>query len=317
MRSELAMPLHGSRLIVALSGGADSTSLALILHFLRPRLECDLLAFHLDHGIRPEALQEAEQARALCSSLGIPCVVEREDVPAQANEQGIGLEEAGRLARKRHYLRLLDGSPESWIVTGHQLNDLAEDQFMRMLRGAGWPALGGMRGLVPEERLARPLLLTPKGDLLDMLRSLLIPWNEDPSNLDADFLRNRIRARVVPAMLDENPSYLGSAASLWRQARLDAGFWMDMENATPPDPLPQGGMLLRATVLDQAHQALRLRLYKRCLDALGPGQALAETMDKLDRSWRGKKFGAFLQFPGNKTATVTHEGISFLPASDA
>lgn len=312
MREELHVPpFPGETLLLAISGGADSTALALILHHLGPRLGCRLQAVHLDHGIRPESGDDARHVERFCNSLHIPCITERQDVPHLARELGQGMEQAGRTARKRFFARMLEASGAAWIATGHQLNDLAEDQFMRQLRGTGWPALGGMRGLIPEERLVRPLLLTPRATILEFLEALGTPWREDPLNQDPGCLRNRVRARIVPAMLDENPEYLNTAASLWRQARLDADYWAEVERESEVRPLPQGGVLLPAATLDRSHQALRLRLYKRCLEVLGPGQALADNLLRLDRSWREKRAGATVQFPGGKSAVVLSQGIAF------
>ncbi len=312
LREELHMPpMQGATLLVAVSGGADSTALALLLRYLGPRLDYRLRAVHLDHGIRPESGDDARHVGQFCAALNIPCTVERHDVPQLTRELGQGLEHAGRTARKRFFTRMLDASGAAWIATGHQLNDLAEDQLMRQLRGTGWPALGGMRGLIPEERLVRPLLLTPRATILEFLGALGVSWREDPLNQDPACLRNRVRARIVPAMLDENPDYLSTAASLWRQARLDADYWAEVERESGVRPLPQGGVLLPAAMLGRSHQALRLRLYKRCLEVLGPGQTLADNLLRLDRSWREKRVGAKVQFPGGKTAAVLSQGIAF------
>jgi tRNA(Ile)-lysidine synthase len=312
LREELHMPpMQEATLLVAISGGADSTALALLLHYLGPRLDCRLQAVHLDHGIRPESGEDARHVGQFCTALDIPCVLERQDVPELARELGQGLEHAGRTARKRFFTRMLEESGAAWIATGHQLNDLAEDQLMRQLRGTGWPALGGMRGQVLEERLLRPLLLTPRATILEFLEALGVPWREDPLNQDPACLRNRVRARIVPAMLDENPDYLSTAASLWRQARLDADYWAEVERECGALPMPQGGVLLPAAMLGRTHQALRQRLYKRCLEVLGPGQVLADNLLRLDRSWREKRVGAKVQFPGGKSATVLARGIAF------
>ncbi len=312
LREELHVPsLKGETLLLAVSGGVDSTALALILHFLGPRLYCRFQAVHLDHGIRPESRDDVRHVKRFCAALHIPCNTERHDVPHLARELCQGLEHAGRTARKRFFSRMLEASGAAWIVTGHQLNDLAEDQLMRQLRGTGWPALGGMRGLVPEERLLRPLLLTPRATILEFLNALGVSWREDSMNQDPGCLRNRVRARIVPAMLDENPDYLNAAAALWRQARLDADYWTEMERGSSMQPLPHGGLLLPVATLDRSHQALRLRLYKRCLEVLGPGQARADNLLRLERSWRERRVGVKVQFSGGKSAIVLSQGIAF------
>ena len=95
---QLTLP-RGMRLLLALSGGADSTALACILRILSPRLELELSALTLDHGLRPEAAADAHWTQVFCARLGIPCACRRVDVAGLAARKGWGLEEAGRHAR--------------------------------------------------------------------------------------------------------------------------------------------------------------------------------------------------------------------------
>lgn len=321
---DLGVNPDGGRLVVALSGGVDSTALLLTLLYLSPRLDCTLLPVHLDHAIRADSHEDAQATARLCGSLGLECIVERRDVPALARERNIGLEEAGRLARLELLAQVRGDNEEpaasgdesedyAWAATGHQLDDLAEDQLMRQLRGVGWPALGGMRAVVPEERLLRPLLLTPKALLREFLRDLGLAWREDPSNQDTAFLRNRVRHEILPLLLRENPAYLDSAAALWRQARLDESYW-EGETArvlAAARTTPEGGLLLSGALLENCAKALRLRVCKACLESLGPGQPLAESLFRLERAWQEKRLGATLQFPGGKEVKVTPAGLLF------
>jgi len=308
---ELAWQAEGRRVVVCLSGGVDSSALLLVLHYLRPRLRCDLEAVHLDHCLRPESEDDARAAAALCEALGIRLTSGRRDVAQLARERGVGLEEAGRLARLEMLAGLVGAG--CWAAQGHQLDDLAEDQLMRQLRGAGWPALGGMRGVAPGERIVRPLLLTAKARLRRFLEALGLSWREDPSNADRRFLRNRVRHEILPLLLRENPAYLDTAAALWRQARLDAGFW-EQQLHTPLDKAASseaGRLLLDADVLLQCAPAMRLRLFKECLEGLGPGQPLTEGLLRLERAFLERRHGAVLQFPGGKEARVTAQGVAF------
>ena len=314
IHNELDLRLQGAQLAVALSGGVDSTALLLVLHCLAPRMQCRLLAVHCDHGIRPESAKDAHFSAQLCARLGVACHSERMDVPALARERKMGLEEAGRLARQKLYARMRSERDCSHIATGHQLNDLAEDQLMRQLRGAGWPALGGMRGVAPEQGVLRPLLLTPKSVLEKFVAALGFSWREDASNQDTIFLRNRVRHSVLPLLLQENPAYLDAVAGLWRQAQYDAAYW----EATMEHMLSElewrdnGALFLPHPVLSRSPKALRLRLFKKCLEMIGPGQPLATSIFRLERSWQERAFGAALQFPGDKEARVTARGVLFL-----
>lgn len=306
----------GERFVLAVSGGLDSTALALVLRILQPRLGCELVCAHLDHGLRQDSAQDALHAEAFCRQLGLGCRVARADVRTLASQQHVGLEEAGRMARYAFFedVRLETGAFA--VCTAHHVDDLAEDQVLRLMRGAGWPALGGMPAWDEDRRLLRPLLLTQKAELGRLLEHAGHGWREDSSNASREFTRNRVRQDIVPVLVRENPHYLAAAAELWRQARADSGHW-DALMAQSMACAPHKETVLAKTVLLAASQALRLRLYKRCLDACGPGQALAATLRQLDEAWERGTPGKAFSFPGGKRALIEPDGIRFLPAPKA
>ena len=133
---ELKAPLRG-RLLVALSGGADSTALLIILCALRPLLGCHVEAAHLDHGLRPESAEDALAAAVLCRDLGVPFHGGRADVAHLAQEYSCGVEEAGRRARYAFLEEARISSGADWTLTAHHVGDLAEDVLLRLARGAG------------------------------------------------------------------------------------------------------------------------------------------------------------------------------------
>jgi tRNA(Ile)-lysidine synthetase-like protein len=306
----------GATWIVACSGGPDSVALLAMAAILRRRLGlAGLMAAHLDHGLRPESGAEAQAVGALCRELGIGCLSDRADVAALARQGRLGVEDAGRQARQAFFADCLAGRDNAWVLTGHQLNDLAEDQLMRVTRGAGWPALGGMAALDPARRLLRPLLLTPRSAITDFTAALGLPTIDDPSNADPAFLRNRVRHVLLPLLLEENPRALDAAARLWRQARLDAAYFDEVL----PAPLPDegGAVRLPRALLSGLHPALRARLYARALDALGSGQALADGLIALEAAYVRRDAGRVFQFPGGKTARVARTELVFSRAGPA
>lgn len=303
--------------LVGLSGGADSTALLLALHWLGPRLGCRVCAAHLDHGLRPESGAEAEEAAELCSSLGIPFATSRQDVAALAETDGLGLEEAARRVRYAFLERVRAEAGAEWIAVGHTLDDLAEDVLMRLVRGTGWPALGGMPGADAGRRLLRPLLMTPRHAVESFLGELGIPWTEDASNTDLAYLRNRIRHTVLPLLKRENPLFAEGVGRLWRQARLDED-WMRTEMDNLPWTEEPGGVLsLPLDVLRRLPAALRLRACKQALERLGPGQPLAANLFALDEAVMSGSGGKSVQFPGSKTVEVGAGTVRFLPAPGA
>jgi len=220
-----------------------------------------------------------------------------------ARERGVGLEEAGREARYRLYAELRKTGGHDYIALGHQLDDLSEDVLMRFIRGTGWPGLSGMAGHDPDRHLIRPFLMLPKSTLKAFLAHVDVKWREDASNEDSRWTRNRIRNEVLPLILRENPNFGDSVARLWKIGRIEGDYWDDMTRSLPKT--------LGNELLEGAHQAVRLRMYKARLADLGPAQALAHTLFKLDEAWEEKRVGAVFQFPGEKTATITASGVVF------
>ena len=300
---ELGVSLNGKRVLVALSGGVDSTALLCVLKYLSQRNDFTLLAAHLDHGLRPESGEDAAWSQGLCTSLGVECVTRAVDVSNISQLQGIGLEEAGRIARYTFFEELCESHKTDIIALGHHLDDLSEDVLMRLIRGTGWPGLSGMAGYDPGRALLRPLLLIPKSTLVAFVSHLGITWREDASNSDPTMTRNRVRNEILPLIQRENPNFWQSVARLWKIGRIENDFW---ESAVfePAD-------FLDNERLEGLHKAERLRLYKACLDRFGPGQVLADTLFKLDEAWEEKRVGAVFQFPGEKTASIQGSGLVF------
>ncbi len=308
---ELACDFPALPCLVALSGGADSTALLVITALLCRIHGGSVQAAHLNHLLRPEAEADAAFAAELCHGLGVPLISESRDVAQLASAEGLGLEEAGRKARYEFLERARRQAGAEVILVAHQLNDLAEDQLLRLSRGVGWPALGGMPGRDAGRALLRPLLLTPRRDIEAFLKAVGRPWRDDSTNFEPICARNRMRQEALPALVRENPSYLASAARLWRQARVDAGHWERAVAELPMVNLEDGGLLLPARALDAAGSALRLRAFKAALDSLGPGQALGDTLLRLDELWAARAFGKALRFPGDKEARLAKKGVRF------
>ena len=292
------------RAIVAFSGGADSTALALILRCLG----VPLVLAHLDHGLRPESADEAASARRFAERLGVSCVVRRVDVGALADAEGLGLEDAGRRARYAFFEEVRRVEKADWIATGHHLDDLSEDVLLRLVRGAGWPGLGGMKAVDPVRRIMRPLLGTPRAALEAFLRSLGVDWIEDASNRSDAFRRNRLRN--LPLLRAENPSLSRSVRTLWELAREDERYW-DAELIPVFAQLRREdeGLLLPRAAFVGLPRAARLRVYAGLFSRFGRGQAQAETLFRLDEAAVASRSRKVFQFPGAVCIETNGEGL--------
>ncbi|HIU18388.1 MAG TPA: tRNA lysidine(34) synthetase TilS [Candidatus Avidesulfovibrio excrementigallinarum] len=305
--AEGVLPLNAP-ILVAFSGGADSTALALSLH----RLGLPFMLAHLNHGLRPEAAAESAPegpVRTFAAQLGVACHIEHEDVAAMAASRGLGLEEAGRLARYAFLERTRAAQGCAWIALGHQADDLIEDMLLRLVRGTGWPALAGMRACDPSRHLVRPLLQIPRADIEAFLNAAGQSWLHDASNDTNAFRRNRLRHGVLPTLLDENPSFHQAALALWAQAREDERFWEAFLAPTLACVCQtQAGLALPEAALRPLPRAARLRLYaellRRMARRFGSGQARASTLFNLDRALLRQERPKRFQFPGGVVACL-------------
>ena len=196
----LALP-RGSCLLVAVSGGADSTALLLGLHSLAAEFDLSLHAAHLDHGLRgPEAGRDLEFVAALCDRLAVPLTATRWDTRARMKRRGLS-GHAGLRVLRREFLRAAARRARAVaIATAHTADDQLETVLMRLLRGSGLSGLGGMR---PRHGgWIKPLLEATRHDLEIDLRAVRQAWCEDRSNRDPAYLRNRLRLSAIPALLD-------------------------------------------------------------------------------------------------------------------
>jgi tRNA(Ile)-lysidine synthase len=196
----------GHLVLVAVSGGADSTTLLHALNALREDLQCELHVAHLNHQLRgAESDNDAQFVKDMAGSLGIPftCRTLGEDWAARV--KGMSLEEAARDLRYEILEEVAREAGAHRIATGHTADDQAETVLMRILRGAGPGGLGGIRP-VRDGRIIRPLLFCRASEMRDYAEAASLSPRIDSSNQDPRFLRNRIRHRLVPILEQEfNP----------------------------------------------------------------------------------------------------------------
>lgn len=181
------------RVLLAVSGGPDSTALLVLAHRWRKERRAGpaLIAVTVDHRLRPRSRREAVAVEKLAKSLGI----EHHILIWTGKKPSKGLQEAAREARYRLLFKLAEKLHADAIATAHTLDDQAETFLMRLARGSGVSGLGSIRAHTVREgmRLLRPLLTVSKARLVATLRKARIPYATDASNKDERFLRSRLR----------------------------------------------------------------------------------------------------------------------------
>lgn len=231
--------IESGSLLLALSGGVDSTALALILHELPIRFA--VVAAHVNHHLRGEESNGDERfVRELCAHLSIPLEVADGSLDPEA-VRARGVEAAARETRYRILRTIRERTGSDFIVTAHQRDDQVETLLFRLFTGRGVHRLAGIAPRGTD--LLRPLLTVSRLELRDFLAARGITAREDSSNADTRFVRNLIRHEVLPLARRVNPSVdeaiaataddaRATAAALQRLARRDANDWIAEDAAS-------------------------------------------------------------------------------------
>ena len=233
---EQGLVAKGDRVLVAVSGGPDSTALLHGLAKVAARLGISLVAACVDHRLRPEAAEEARTVHRRCRALGIACEILEVDV---TRTRHVSTQEAARNARLAALESAAGRLGCTKIALGHTADDQAETVLFRIVRGTGMAGLAG----IPYQRgpFVRPLLDVRRAEILAFLAKRKVDFFTDPSNANRRYTRARIRHDVLPMLAQENPRVVDALLCLAEEARSHPG--VDWRKA-----VPAGVYLPRATV---------------------------------------------------------------------
>ncbi len=282
----------GDSVICALSGGADSVALLFSLYLLKDRLEISLSAAHFNHHLRgAESQRDEDFVRDLCQRYDIPLHLGSGQVlPGEK-----GLEAAAREARYA-FLRALPGK----IATAHTSDDNAETVLLHLVRGTG---LRGLGGIAPKNgNVVRPMLTITRQEVEAFLTEWSLPHVEDSSNHTNDFLRNRLRRRVLPLLREENPSLSENISAMALRLRLDSEFLDDSVRALP----------ITVATLQTLPPAQRSRCLERFLKESGVREPEAAHISLLEKLVFSQNPSARATFPGNIIIAREYDRLTVL-----
>jgi tRNA(Ile)-lysidine synthase len=214
----------GERVGVAVSGGADSVALLLLLLELQETLGIVLSVVHFNHKLRGRASDEDEKFVAgLAAKHGLLVHLERADVAAAARREKRNLEDTARQARYGFFAKLVQDRHVSRVAVGHTADDQAETVLAHILRGTGLAGLGGIHPVAAH--IVRPLMEMRRLELRVYLRSKKQSWREDATNRDTTRMRARIRRKLVLLLERQfQPAVVEHLATLAELAREDEAF---------------------------------------------------------------------------------------------
>ncbi|MEO7327586.1 MAG: tRNA lysidine(34) synthetase TilS [Minicystis sp.] len=251
---------RGEVILVACSGGPDSTALLHALAHLQKKLGHIVVAHGVDHGLRAEAQAELALAQQVAEAAGVRFTVSRLDV-----REGGNLQARARAARFQALAEAAESAGARFVATGHTADDRAETLLLRLLRGAGPrglavlpPVAPPIAGTIP---LIRPLIHARRADVLAHLQRHRLAFAEDPSNRDPRFSRVRVRRELLPLLEELSPRIVEHLSALAE---------MLAHEGAGEDPLAGLGRAQRQTV-----ERARTRGEKRVLLRVAGGEEVS------------------------------------------
>jgi len=263
---------RGEKVLVAVSGGADSVCLLHLFLEARRSLGLRLAVAHFDHGLRGASSRaDASFVRKLAARHRLAFYQGRS---SGRGDGGEGLQEAARRERLDFLLRTARRRRCHRVALAHNAGDQAETMLMRFLAGAGPAGLGGIPPLSHGETIIHPLLEITRADIESYLESRGISWRQDPSNEKPVYLRNRLRLKLLPQLARRyNPrivAHLGELAALLRR---DGELLDDLAGSLLQEcPSRRDEHFFPAGILKRSHPALLTRAFLAALRSLAPGE---------------------------------------------
>ncbi len=288
-----------ARVLVALSGGADSVSLLYALRLLKEELKIDrLAAVHIHHQLRgDEADRDARFVETLCKQWEIPLFLRRVNVKDIAKTQKIGLEEAGRLVRYTAFEELCTTEGFTQVATAHTASDNTETVLLHITRGT---SIGGLAGIPPvRQNIVRPLLTCTRQEIEAFCLTHNLTYVTDSTNGDVTYARNRVRRCIVPELYTINPRVHEAITRLSTMAHEDEEYWEQAVSRAIETVRIEDGVYSAGAIADMP-EALRRRVIRRLLslcDGVCEEQHVRKILDCLTSE------GAVI-LGNNKTVTV-------------
>ncbi len=267
------------KVVLGVSGGADSTALLYVMHELSSEFELTLKVVTVDHGLRAVAKDECRHVSELCESLDIPCVTRSFDVNRLSRESGLGSEEMGRKVRYEAFNEVAASLGEgARIAVAHNKNDLAETMLFHLFRGTG-PK--GLCSILPKrDNIIRPLLCVDREAIEQYLDENGYSYYTDATNLTDDYSRNMIRHNIIDYAVkninDNAVDHMAKTAEMLRELMMyadrEAGKLLDsaLLNGGKASVVGDNAITLKRDVLAGADPYIRKTLYKNCMDLLVP-----------------------------------------------
>jgi tRNA(Ile)-lysidine synthase len=301
------------RVVVALSGGPDSTALLVILTQIAEEIGFNLIAAHINHGLRAEESDEDEKySRELSEKIGVAFVAHKIDKTGVA--KGVSPEDYYRRQRYSFLNKVAQEQRAKKIALGHNLQDQAETVLLNLLRGSG---LEGLRGILPmrDGKFIRPLMEVSRREIISFLNAAGIQYRQDSSNESRKYLRNKIRGELIPYIKEKfNPKIEENLAQTAEILRNEDEFIRQYVLAAMDSPYIQRQknlISLNIAYINKLPLAIRLRFFKALLESLNPeknGFSFIH-IKSLENLAQGKESGKIISLPADIAARREYDNL--------
>ena len=324
----LKLPGSGETIVVAVSGGADSTALLLAMEELKTinKITLDICVAHLDHRLRKSSAKDAKWVADLATKLGYRSVIGRSTVAETARATSDNLEQAAREARYAFLERTAKKVSANYVLAAHTMDDQAETILLRLMRGSAGAGLGGMEAVRPLSKkssikLVRPLLWARRADTEDYCRLRKTEFLSDEMNEDQTFARVKVRKQLLPLMESFNKKVveaLSRTATLLREDGAvlfsDSGSLLQRASLEAETETPA----LDVKVLSDAPPALRRRALRQWLsEARGSTRRLEMVhLSSVEKLLEGNAGGRVVELPSGGRVRRRRNRLEFESEND-
>jgi tRNA(Ile)-lysidine synthase len=311
IRQKNLMPA-GGKILLAVSGGADSVALLCILNKIFPN---NLHIAHINHQLRgTDSLNDEYYVRQLAEKYKLPVTTKLVDVNTFAKKQKLSTETAARQLRLEALIKIADKHNCTAIATAHHKNDNAETVIQRILRGTGYKGLAGIRAktVFNGKIFVRPLLCLSRDEIEKYLKTQNISWQNDYTNTDTRFTRNRIRHKLLPYLMKESPGLVEIINDLADKCELLNNNIENLCEAAAADCfIAQDKKLIAVDLLKFTHQPkpVQVELIQKALTQIKCGlqKYTLEHYKKIIEFVSSAKTGKSLTIPGKINITKGYD----------
>lgn len=260
------------RLLLAVSGGADSISMLYALNELQNRLPITIIVVTINHNLREqtETAGDAQFVRDTCKKLRVPCVVctvRRGAITEYAKQHHCGVEAAARRFRYKALSHQRKKQNCKFILTAHNRNDFYETVLMRLFQGGNPESLAGLK---PKNGcIVRPLLNISRKQIEAFLNEKQVPYRTDSTNSDTRFLRNRVRSTLMPALNNTFPQWQKSLQKTLYKIDRDCTYIDESIPYSSVSVINQDEVRIYGALFARSPYPIRRRLLQKAFDLLG------------------------------------------------